>query len=234
MPSASPLSSFKLWVFDLDGTLIDSRYDLVTAVNATLDNLGLSPLPEATIVSYIGDGAEDLIRRSLESAGMPTPVICGLFSETMAWFLDYYGEHCLDRTVPYPGALELLDTVAARGHGMAVLTNKPEKPALKILAHLGILERFSHVIPGDGPLGKKPDPTGMAYILKAVNTLPHESVLVGDSLQDLQTARNAGVSFIAFLGGLGDSEAIAAATPDVEVTHLSEITALLEPTATRP
>jgi phosphoglycolate phosphatase len=226
--SASLALSSKLWVFDLDGTLIDSRYDLVTAVNATLDNLGLSPLPEATIVSYIGDGAEDLIRRSLETAGMPSPEIRGIFSETMRWFLDYYGEHCLDRTVPYPGALELLDAVAARGCAMAVLTNKPEKPALKILENMGILSRFTHVIPGDGPLGKKPDPTGLAYILKAVNTLPHESVLVGDSLQDLQTARNAGVSFIAFMGGLGDAGAITAATPDVEVTHLSEITALLE------
>lgn len=229
---SSPLSAFKLWVFDLDGTLIDSRYDLVTAVNATLDNLSLSPLPEDLIVSYIGDGAEDLIRRSLEAAGMPSPEIRGIFSETMRWFLDYYGEHCLDRTVPYPGALELLDAVTARGHGMAVLTNKPEKPALKILAHLGILERFSHVIPGDGPLGKKPDPAGLAYILKAVNALPHDSVLVGDSLQDLHTARNAGVPFIAFLGGLGDSKAISAAAPEIEVSHLSEIRSLLETTGT--
>jgi phosphoglycolate phosphatase len=222
------LSPLRLWVFDLDGTLIDSRYDLVLAVNATLAHLKLPPLSEDIIVSYIGDGAEDLIRRSLESAGMPSPEIRAVFSETMRWFLDYYGEHCLDRTVPYPGALDLLDALTARGLTLAVLTNKPEKPALKILAHLGILERFAQVIPGDGPLGKKPDPAGLAYILRAVNTLPHDAVLVGDSLQDLQTARAAGTSFVAFLGGLGDAGAIAAATPDVTVNHLTEITALVE------
>jgi phosphoglycolate phosphatase len=223
------LAQFRLWVFDLDGTLIDSRYDLVTAVNATLAHLKLLPLPEDVIVPFIGDGAEDLIRRSLQAAGMPSPEIRDGLAETMRWVLDYYGEHCLDRTAPYPGALKLLDVLSARGLPLAVLTNKPEKPALKILAHLGILNRITHVIPGDGPLGKKPDPAGLAYILKDVNASPNESVLVGDSLQDLQTARAAGVSFVAFLGGLGDRMAITAATPDVTVTRLTEITDLLAP-----
>jgi phosphoglycolate phosphatase len=224
----SNFSRFRLWVFDLDGTLIDSRLDLVTAVNATLESLKLVPLPEARVVSFVGDGADDLIRRSLEAAGMPSPEIRAVFPETMRWFLDYYGEHCLDRTVPYPGALNLLDAVAARGHAMAVLTNKPEKPALKILSHLGILGRFTHVLPGDGPLPRKPDPAGLAYILKAVNASSAETVLVGDSLQDLHTARAAGVSFVAFLGGLGDAGAISAANPDASVNHLDEISALLE------
>jgi phosphoglycolate phosphatase len=223
------LSSFKLWVFDLDGTLVDSRLDLVSAVNATLAHLKLAELPEDIIVSYVGDGAEDLIRRSLETAGLPSSEIRAVFPETMRWFLDHYGEHCLDRTVPYPGALELLQALAARGLPMAVLTNKPEKPALKILAHLGILERFAHIVPGDGPLGKKPDPAGLAYIVEAVNIVPLDSVLVGDSLQDLQTARAAGTSFVAFMGGLGKlAPAQAGATPDVMVNTLPEILALLE------
>lgn len=221
------LSRFRLWVFDLDGTLVDSRFDLVSAVNATLAHRGLAALPEDIVVSHIGDGAEDLIRRSLEAAGMPGPEIRDGFADTMRWFLDYYGEHCLDRTVLYPGALELLDDLAARGRPLAVLTNKPEKPTLKILEHLGILARFRAVVPGDGPLGRKPDPTGLAYILRNVNASPQESVLVGDSLQDLRTARAAGTSFLAFLGGLGDAGAIAAAAPDVAVNALTEITALL-------
>lgn len=232
VPSPSPrpddLASVTLWVFDLDGTLIDSRYDLVTAVNATLAWRGLAALPEATIVSYIGDGAEDLIRRALESAGMPGPRIREGFTDTMRWFLDYYGDHCLDRTVPYPGARELLDALAARGLPMAILTNKPEKPTLKILAHLGILDRFTHVVPGDGPLGKKPDPTGLTSILKAMNIAPAASVLVGDSLQDLLTARAAGTAFVAFRGGLGDAAAIAAENPAVTVDTLPELLALLD------
>jgi len=221
------LSDLKLWVFDLDGTLIDSRYDLVTAVNATLSWRGLKPLAEETIVSYIGDGADDLIRRSLESAGMPAPLIREDFAGTMRWFLDYYGEHCLDRTVPYPGARELLDALAARGVPMAVLTNKPEKPAITILRHLGWLNLFTHVIPGDGPLGKKPDPRGLASILNDVNVEPHTSVLIGDSLQDLRTARAAGTVFVAFRGGLGDATAIAAETPDVTIDTLPELLALI-------
>jgi phosphoglycolate phosphatase len=226
MSSAPPLSSFRLWIFDLDGTLIDSRHDLVAAVNATLESLKLAPLPEDLVVSFVGDGAEDLVLRSLEAAGCPADEAHRLLPATLRWFLDYYGDHCLDRTVPYPGALALLASLGDRP--LAVLTNKPEKPALKILAHLGILNRFAHVVPGDGPLGKKPDPAGLAYILKAVNAIPNETVLVGDSLQDLQTARNAGVSFIAFSGGLGDAGAISAAKPDVQVSRLAEITAQLE------
>lgn len=228
-PRPDDLASAALWVFDLDGTLIDSRYDLVTAVNATLAWRGLAALPEDTIVSYIGDGAEDLIRRALESAGMPGPHIREGFAETMRWFLDYYGEHCLDRTVPYPGARALLDALAARGLPMAILTNKPEKPTLKILAHLGIRDRFSHIVPGDGPLGKKPDPAGLTSILKAMNIAPAAAVLVGDSLQDLLTARAAGTAFVAFRGGLGDATAIAAAAPAWTVDTLSELLALATP-----
>jgi phosphoglycolate phosphatase len=220
-------SALKLWVFDLDGTLIDSRYDLVSAVNATLVWRDLKPLAEETIVSYIGDGADDLIRRSLESAGMPAPVIREDFAGTMRWFLDYYGEHCLDRTVPYPGARELLDALAARGIPMAVLTNKPEKPAFTILRHLGWFDLFTHVIPGDGPLGKKPDPRGLAAILNGVAVEPQESVLVGDSLQDARTARAAGTAFVLFRGGLGDVPAIMAESPDAAIDTLPELLDLI-------
>lgn len=221
--------AYKLWIFDLDGTLIDSRLDLVHAVNATLEHLSLPILEDELVLSFVGDGAEDLLLRSLEAAGCPADEAHQMLPATLAWFLDYYGDHCLDATVPYPGALELLDSVsnAPRSLPMAVLTNKPLKPALKILEHLGILNRFTHVIPGDGPLGKKPDPTGLAYILDSMNIPASEAVLVGDSLQDLLTAKAGQCGFIAFLGGLGDSGAIKAASPDYAVNHLSEITALL-------
>ena len=223
------ISRYKLWIFDLDGTLIDSRLDLVHAVNATLEHLSLPTLEDALVLSFVGDGAEDLLLRSLEAAGVPADEAHQMLPATLDWFLEYYGDHCLDDTVPYPGALELLDRVgnAPSGLPMAVLTNKPLKPALKILEHLGILNRFTHIIPGDGPLGKKPDPTGLAYILSSMNIPASSAVLVGDSLQDLLTAKAAQCGFIAFLGGLGDSEAITAASPDYAVNHLSEITAML-------
>ncbi len=221
--TSTPQHAYDLWIFDLDGTLIDSRLDLVTAVNATLTWRGLAPLPEATIVSFIGDGAEDLIRRSLAAAGAATALIDDDFAGTMRWFLEYYGDHCLDRTVLYPGARDLLGTLAAHGTPMALLTNKPEKPTLKILAHLDILRHFGQIVPGDGPLGKKPDPAGLTAILKAMNTAPENAVLVGDSLQDLEAARAAGTAMIAFRGGLGDAAALAARHPTALVDTLAEL-----------
>lgn len=221
------LFPYQLWIFDLDGTLIDSRLDLVHAVNATLADRNLPLLADDLVLSFVGDGAEDLLLRSLEAAGCPADEAHRLLPSALAWFLDYYGDHCLDFTVPYPGALELLDRL--RGYPLAVLTNKPLKPALKILEHLGILDRFAHVVPGDGPLGKKPDPAGLAYILESMNTPAPAAVLVGDSLQDLLTARAAKCGFIAFLGGLGDSTAVLAASPDHAVRHLSEITEQVGP-----
>jgi phosphoglycolate phosphatase len=218
--------SYKLWIFDLDGTLIDSRLDLVKGVNATLEHFGLPLLEDAVVLSFVGDGAEDLLIRSLEAAGCPANEARRLLAEALTWFLDYYGDHCLDFTIPYPGAMDLLHRL--EGHPMAVLTNKPLKPALKILEHLGILDRFAHIIPGDGPLGKKPDPAGLAYILSSMNTLAQDAVLVGDSLQDLMTAKAGQCGFIAFLGGLGDSGAILAASPDHAVHQLSDLVDLLE------
>jgi phosphoglycolate phosphatase len=226
MPQPAPFADYKLWIFDLDGTLIDSRLDLVYAVNATLENLKLPTLENDVVLSFVGDGAEDLLLRSLEAAGCPADEAHRLLPSTLSWFLDYYGDHCLDYTVPYPGAMELLRRLD--GSPMAVLTNKPLKPALKILEHLGILSRFTHIIPGDGPLGKKPDPTGLAYILSSMNIPASQAVLVGDSLQDLQTAKAAKCGFIAFLGGLGDSGAVTAASPDYSVSHFSEIVTMLD------
>ena len=222
---------YKLWIFDLDGTLIDSRLDLVYAVNATLAHLKLPTLESDLVLSFVGDGAEDLLLRSLEAAGVPADEAHQMLAPTLKWFLDYYGDHCLDYTVPYPGAMELLTRL--KGYPMAILTNKPLKPALKILEHLGILDRFAHVIPGDGPLGKKPDPTGLAYILTSMNISASQAVLVGDSPQDLLTARAAQCGFIAFLGGLGDTETIVAegalsTTPVHPVNHMSEILTLLD------
>jgi phosphoglycolate phosphatase len=222
------LSRFRLWVFDLDGTLVDSRLDLADAVNATLESRGLARLPEDLIVSFIGDGADDLLRYSLEAAGSDPEVLRNEFADALRWFLDYYNEHCLDRTMLYPGARELLDTLSRRGLPLAVLTNKPEKSARKILAHMGLLDGFAELVPGDGPLGKKPDPAGLAYILKAVKVSPVVSVLVGDSLLVLRTARAAGTSFVAFTGGLGDVDAVTDAGPDFSTDSFHALLGKLE------
>lgn len=217
------LSNPRLWIFDLDGTLIDSRLDLVTAVNATLAWLGRPVLDEDRVIGFVGDGADDLIRKSMRAAGLDAAETDARAGEALRWFLDYYGDHCLDRTVPYPGARELLEGLRAQGRPLALLTNKPERPTRTILAHLGWDAWFDVVVGGDGPLGKKPDPRGMAYILETMNTAPRDAVLVGDSPQDLQTARATGVPFIAYLGGLGDADAVRAAGPDLAVDDLARL-----------
>jgi phosphoglycolate phosphatase len=221
------LSRFKLWVFDLDGTLIDSRLDLVSAVNATLAARGLPRQGEELIISFVGDGADDLIRRSFEAAGWNRAESEARLPEILREFLDLYAANCLDRTTVYPGARELLAGLAATGVPMAVLTNKPGRMTDLVLAGLGLRDPFKVVVPGDGPLGKKPDPAGLAYILKAMNTSPDDAVMVGDSLQDLRTARGAGTAFLAFTGGLGDADAVQAATPDFATDSFLDLAAAL-------
>ncbi len=216
-------SSHKLWVFDLDGTLIDSRLDLANAVNHTLEARGLSRLPEEVIVSFVGDGADDLIRRSFAAAGWPAEKAHENLPGILLEFLDRYAGHCLERTTVYPGARELLDALKARGLPLAMLTNKPGRLTQTVLEGLGLRGYFAEVVPGDGPLGKKPDPRGLAYIMKAMNASPGETVLVGDSLQDLCTARAAGASFLAYLGGLGDAEAVKAAGPDLATDSFHDL-----------
>ncbi len=226
--SLTRLTSFNLWVFDLDGTLIDSRLDLANAVNGTLEARGLPRLPEDLIVSFVGDGADDLILRSFAAAGWPQAEARENLPAILREFLDRYAAHCLDRTTVFPGARELLDALKARGLPLAVLTNKPDRLTRAVLAGLGLQDYFTEVVPGDGPLGKKPDPRGLAYIMKAMNSSPGESVLVGDSIQDLRTARAAGTAFLAFLGGLGDAEAVAAEGPDLATGSFLDLARKLE------
>lgn len=222
------IKRFRLWVFDLDGTLVDSRLDLARSVNATLASRGLPPQSEDLIVSFVGDGADDLIRRSFEAAGWSRGESESRLPQILREFLGLYAENCLDRTTVYPGARELLEALARRGVPMAVLTNKPGLLTATVLEGLGLRAHFKVVVPGDGPLGKKPDPAGLAYILKAMNVSPVDAVLVGDSLQDLRTARAAGASFVAYSGGLGDAGAVTAAGPDFSADSFHALLEMLE------
>ncbi len=215
----------KLLVFDLDGTLADTRMDLAQAVNATLSTLGKTALPMEQVMSYVGDGADQLLLRSLRAAECGEKDIRDGLSGILASFLDYYGRNCLVHTHPYSGAVLLLERMP--GYRKAVLTNKPLSPALRILEGLGIRRHFDLVIGGDGPHGRKPDPKGLGYILSALEVGPEQAVMIGDSLQDLHVARAAGCAFIAFLGGIGKPEILQAAKPDFSVHHLDQIPAAL-------
>ena len=191
------MSSPKLLIFDLDGTLIDSRRDLVECVNATLIHCNLQPLDEDRIASFIGDGVAALVDRSLQASPGSASA---KHQEALSFFLAHYREHLLDHTHLYPGVIEALSALLAlpKPPIMAVLTNKPVSPSRRICDALGLTPFLFANYGGNSFPSKKPDPQGLralwreAEIARAERLQPHEVVLVGDSEVDVRTARNAG------------------------------------------
>ncbi len=185
-----PTHQIKLLIFDLDGTLIDSRQDLVNSVNAALRSLGRDELPSDEIASMVGDGAPTLVRRALGD----TPDE-DLLRRGLEFFLSYYREHKLDYTHLYPGipeALETLQGINGARRVMSVLTNKPVIPSRAIVDALGIGEKFVSVYGGNSFATKKPDPLGINTILAETGVRPDEAVMIGDSAVDILTGRAAG------------------------------------------
>jgi phosphoglycolate phosphatase len=183
----------QLLIFDLDGTLIDSRLDLVHSVNATLRHMGRPELPEDVIASYVGDGAPTLIRRALgDDADNEALVRSGL-----EYFLAYYREHKLDHTTVYRGIPDVLAAIQNGANGlprkMAVLSNKPVNPSRAIVEALGLAGFFTHVYGGNSFPTKKPEPEGAQTILRETGARPEETLIIGDSAVDIVTGRNAGL-----------------------------------------
>lgn len=232
-----PVERLKLVVFDLDGTLIDSAQDLCNSVNAALAQFGRMPLDDPAIASFVGNGAPMLMRRSLALAdGIdPTQVDEKLLSETYAFFLQYYREHKLDFTYAYEGVVEALaalrdlhDTHGGPPRTMAVLTNKPVRPARGICEGLGMADYFLHIYGGDSFPAKKPDPLGLQTLMQEAGVTPDETVMIGDSRVDVETARNAGTWAIGCAFGFGPQN-LHEVEPDVIVDRASEWTIALNP-----
>jgi phosphoglycolate phosphatase len=186
-----------LVVFDLDGTLIDSRQDLADAANALIVERGGSQLPVEAVTQMVGEGAALLVRRALTAAGIEPDL-----DTALPRFLDLYDERLLAHTQLYPGTTDALDAIAPRAT-MAVLTNKPQRPTETILRGLNVHGYFAHVIGGDTPFGRKPDPAGLRHLIAAAHASKEETVLVGDSAIDLRTARAASVRICLVKYGFG-------------------------------
>ncbi len=228
-----PIESVKLLVFDLDGTLIDSAQDLCNSVNATLNHFGRDPLPDTEIAGYIGNGAMMLVRRALtaNAANPDEP----LLTQAYAFFLDYYREHKLDFTYAYDGVLKALaalrtvhDQPGAPERAMAVLTNKPVRPARAICEALGLAPYFINIYGGNSFATKKPDPEGLNALMAEAGARADETVMIGDSVVDIETARNAGAWAIGCTFGLAPGS-LDAMPPDVLVDSPADWTDALSP-----
>jgi phosphoglycolate phosphatase len=214
--------SIQLVVFDLDGTLIDSRLDLVHSVNAALRHIGRPSLPDDVIASYVGDGAPILIQRALGGEQVDETIV----RQGLQFFLSYYREHKLDHTTVYEGVKEALAAVQGVSNGvprrMAVLSNKPVIPSRAIVEALGLGTFFMQIYGGNSFATKKPDPEGARKLLDEVGVRPEEAVIVGDSHVDVETGRNAGLWTVGVNYGFAP-HSLQEASPDVLVDAPHEL-----------
>jgi phosphoglycolate phosphatase len=217
--------SIKLVIFDLDGTLIDSRLDLVHSVNAALRHIGRSALPDEVIASYVGDGAPILIKRALGGEVVDE----GVVRKGLEFFLSYYREHKLDHTTVYPGVIEALTAIQHSANGtprqLAVLTNKPVNPSRAIIEALGLGPFFTRIYGGNSFTTKKPDPEGALKLLAEHGVKPEEAAMIGDSGVDMRTGRNAGLWTIGVMYGFAP-HTLHEAHPDVLVDTPGELASL--------
>jgi phosphoglycolate phosphatase len=210
-----------LVIFDLDGTLIDSKLDLAHAVNATRDMMGMPPLDHEIIFTYVGNGAPVLIRRAIGSEASEEQL-----QSALDFFLAYYRDHMLDYTVLYPGVKETLDALRSDGKKMAILTNKPVRISEAIVQGIGIGQHFSQVYGGNSFEQKKPHPVGVARLLTETATDRSLALMVGDSAVDIQTARNAGIASCGVTYGF-QPESLITDPPDYLIDRMEQLLQLL-------
>jgi phosphoglycolate phosphatase len=230
----------RLLVFDLDGTLIDSRLDLIHSVNAMLRHIERPELDGDVIASYVGDGAPTLVRRALGDTDDEV-----LLREAMEYFLIYYRQHKLDHTTVYEGIPEVLARLANSSKGvesnavppdavqpngvqrqMAVLSNKPVVPSRQIVQALGLGDFFVCVYGGNSFTTKKPDPLGVRTIMQETGVAADETLIIGDSAVDVLTGRNAGLWTCGVMYGFAP-HSLEQAPPDVLVESPRELGELL-------
>jgi len=206
-----------LLIFDLDGTLIDSKLDLVHSVNAARGLMNLAPISEEVVSSYVGNGAPILMRRALGPEASEADVERGL-----EFFLKYYRAHMLDNTRLYPGVKNALDRLHEAGEKMAVLTNKPVRFSRSLVEGLGLAGHFFQVYGGNSFVQKKPDPIGIETLLGESGATRDRTIMVGDSGVDVQTARNAKVRACGVSYGF-QPESFVEYPPDLLVDDMCEL-----------
>ncbi len=173
-------------IFDLDGTLIDSRADLTTGVNLMRKHYGLEPLTIETVTTYVGNGTRKLCERSI--AGTDIDI-----EEALPMMKGFYQEHLLDQTALYEGVEEGLKQLHELGIPMAVVTNKPKPPTIAILENLHVADLFTHIIGSGQEFELKPAPDALNHVIESTGTNAAKSLMVGDNYTDLESGRRAGM-----------------------------------------
>jgi len=204
-----------LMVFDLDGTLADTGADLADSVNRTLRSMGIPGRPEPEILRFVGDGVRKLLERSLGERHRDR------LDEALARFKGIYAEHLLDRTVLYPGVADILRLFADKAK--VIITNKNTDFTLALCRGLGIESCFREIIGGDSTAFMKPDPRVLLPLLDRYGAKPEETLIVGDGVNDILLARNAGVRCCAFLNGIGGREELLGLKPDFAVERIADL-----------
>ncbi len=186
-----------LLIFDLDGTLVDSRLDLANSTNEMLETYRASALPVDQAAAMVGDGVGKLVERAFAAARVDAPL-----AEGVARFRGIYERRLLEHTRPYAGIPEVIRAAAQRA-SLAVLTNKPEAPARRLLAAFDLETAFRWLVGGDSGFPRKPDPAAVRYLMREAQASVNTTLLVGDSAVDIETARHAGVHVCVARYGFG-------------------------------
>ncbi|HKJ74880.1 MAG TPA: phosphoglycolate phosphatase [Alphaproteobacteria bacterium] len=216
------MTSRRLVVFDLDGTLIDTAPDLTAALNHVLTTLERPTVPEDSVRHMVGHGARMLLRRGLAASG-PEPSDADV-EALMPAFLEYYGAHVADLSAPFPGMAEALDELAAAGAGFGICTNKPEALSVSLIQLLGLAGRFPVIVGADTLPVRKPDPAPLVHAVARLGGALEHTVYVGDSETDVKTARAAGVPVVVVSWGYTPI-APAELGGDTLITQFSELAA---------
>jgi phosphoglycolate phosphatase len=213
--------SCRLFLFDLDGTLIDSRADITDSLNRALARLSLPSLTESQTAHFVGDGVQKLVERALRETTGSDPAAT-LTQESIALFREEYGNHLLDKTCLYPHVQEALDSLFwAR---FAVVSNKPEIFSCRILEGLGIANRFSIILGGDSIQNRKPDPESLLKAMDFCGAHPSETAMIGDSAVDIEAGKAAGVATCGILGGFRSEKTLRSSGCDLIIRDLRELT----------
>ena len=205
----------RLVIYDLDGTLVDTLQDIAAATNHMLGALQKPPLDEDTVRRSVGRGLRELVSGCVRTDDQ------ALIDEGIRVWWDYYGHHLADHSRLYPSTVEVLEYFKARQQ--VVITNKPNPFSRQLLDTLGVARYFRHIIGPDEPYPKKPDPAAVWAVMGELRVTAEEALLIGDSLVDIETGRNAGVLTVVLSHGLADEAELRAAHPDVLVRDFQEL-----------